>query len=254
MIDLHCHLLPGVDDGSRSVEQSVQVLAMMAQKGITGVVLTPHLEASRVREGPPPEHDEAFAALSAAAPGGIRLYRGAEIMLDRALTPRVVATRRVTLAGSRYVLVEFMRLVAAQAAAAALTQVVRAGLVPLLAHPERYQVCTPAMVAQWRSIGALIQVDANTLLAASGRGERARDLLAGGLADVLAADNHGDVRTLADPYARLCEAGGEETARVLMVDNPTAIVRDEVPERVEGFEFRVPFLKRLKGWLGELGQ
>lgn len=68
MIDLHCHLLPGVDDGSRSVQQSVAVLARMAAEGITDVVLTPHLESSRVLEGPPPEHDEAMAALSEQAP------------------------------------------------------------------------------------------------------------------------------------------------------------------------------------------
>ena len=115
MIDLHCHLLPGVDDGSRSVEQSVRVLQTMAAAGITDVVLTPHLDASRISEGPPPAHDEAFAQLSMAAPPGVHLHRGAEVMLDRSLTPRAVATRRITLAHSRYVLVEFTRLVASSA-------------------------------------------------------------------------------------------------------------------------------------------
>ena len=64
MIDLHCHLLPGVDDGSKSVEQSVAVLATMVSEGVTDVVLTPHLDASRILESPPPEHDEAMAALT----------------------------------------------------------------------------------------------------------------------------------------------------------------------------------------------
>lgn len=254
MIDLHCHLLPGVDDGSRSVAQSVRVLTSMAARGVTAVVLTPHLDASRVLEGPPPAHDEAFAALSAEAPPGIRLYRGAEIMLDRGLTPRTVATRRVTLAGSRYVLVEFTRLVSATAATAALGQVVATGLVPLLAHPERYQICSPSMVEQWRSLGVLMQVDANTLLAASGRGVRARALLAAGLADVLAADNHGDRRSLVEPHQRLVEAGGADVATLLMVSNPAAIVADREPVRVDGFELKVPLLKRLRGWFGEMGE
>jgi len=252
VIDLHSHLLPGVDDGSRSVEQSVGVLTRMAAAGITDIVLTPHLDASRVLEGPPPEHDEAFAALSPLIPSGIRVHRGAEIMLDRALTPRVVATRRVTLGGSRYVLVEFTRLVASRAATTALHQVVKAGLVPLVAHPERYQVCSPAQVRQWRDLGALIQVDANTLFAASGRGDRARQLVGQGLADVLAADNHGDVRTLADPFRRLVEAGHEEVAQVLMVANPAAILADQPTEQVEACEITMPLFQRLKGWLGEL--
>ncbi|MGE0442005.1 MAG: tyrosine-protein phosphatase [Gemmatimonadales bacterium] len=251
MIDLHSHLLPGVDDGARSVEQSVKVLHVMAAQGVTDVVLTPHLEASRLLEGPPPEHDEAFAALSQAAPPGIRLHRGAEVMLDRAITPRAAATRRVTLGGSRYLLVEFTRMVAARSAAAALHQVVQSGLVPLLAHPERYQATTPAVVIQWRNLGALMQVDATTLLAASGRGERARALLAAGLIDVMAADNHGDHRSLAEAATRLTEAGGGDVVEMLTDLNPKAILADDELRPAGSFTFKVPLLKRLKGWFGE---
>ncbi len=252
MIDLHSHLLPGVDDGSRSVDQSVGVLTRMLAAGVTEVVLTPHLDASRVLEGPPPEHDEAFASLSPRIPRGMVVHRGAEIMLDRSLTPRVVATRRVTLGGSRYVLVEFTRLVSSRAATSALQQVVTAGLVPLVAHPERYQVCSPGQVRQWRDLGAVIQVDANTLFAPSGRGERARQLVAEGYADVLAADNHGDSRSLAEPFRRLVEAGHDDVARALMVTNPTAILADRVTEQVRPCDIKVPLLQRFRGWLGDL--
>ena len=54
MIDLHCHLLPGVDDGSKTIEQSVRVLQAMKEVGVTGVCLTPHHTVGRIPRGLPP--------------------------------------------------------------------------------------------------------------------------------------------------------------------------------------------------------
>jgi protein-tyrosine phosphatase len=107
VIDLHSHLLPGVDDGSRTVEQSVGVLRRMAERGITDVCLTPHLRANETRNAPPVRHDEAFAALRAEAPELPRLHRGAEVMLDRPLALDSDRMRRISLGGTRYVLVSF---------------------------------------------------------------------------------------------------------------------------------------------------
>ena len=76
MIDLHSHLLPAVDDGSRSVEQSIKVLERMAREGITAVCLTPHLRATRAEAGPPAAHDQAFDALRTQAPPMPQLHRG----------------------------------------------------------------------------------------------------------------------------------------------------------------------------------
>jgi protein-tyrosine phosphatase len=137
VIDLHSHLLPAVDDGSRSVEQSVKVLNEMARQGITDVCLTPHLQSGRAEAGPPSAHLRAFEALRAAAPAIPRLHRGAEVMLDRPVTRPVALARNVTIAGTRYILVEFPRLVAHDTVTIALSQVVELGLVPVLAHPER---------------------------------------------------------------------------------------------------------------------
>ena len=126
MIDLHCHLLPAVDDGSRSVDQSVRVLEEMARQGVTDVCLTPHLPAGRAESGPPITHQRAFEELRAQAPAAPRLHRGAEIMLDRPVTRPVALARNVTLGGSRYMLVEFPRLVAHDTVTNALSQVAEA--------------------------------------------------------------------------------------------------------------------------------
>jgi protein-tyrosine phosphatase len=249
VIDLHCHLLPAVDDGSRSVSQSVKVLAAMAQQGVTDVCLTPHLAAGRAEGGPPVAHERAFEALRSAAPDLPRLHRGAEVMLDRPITRPVALARNVTLGGSRYMLVEFPRLVAFDTISNALSQVFTMGLIPLLAHPERYSCCSPEAVRHWKSLGAKMQVDATTLLTAQARGQRARQLVSEGLADILAGDNHGDDRTVATGARFLSAQDGTEQVDLLAVQNPTAILRDQPVSPVPPIRIRQSWMRRIKEFL-----
>jgi protein-tyrosine phosphatase len=251
VIDLHSHLLPGVDDGSRTVEQSVAVLTAMQAAGVTGICLTPHHSVGRLSRGIPAAHDKAFAALQAVAPAGITLYRGVELMLDRPVTPQLRELPGLTLGNTRYILVEFTRLVAVAAVSNAMHQVVQLGLVPVLAHPERYRACTPYAVRQWKAAGALMQVDAMTLLTGRGRGQRARDLLANGLADIMAADNHGDDRMLGTAYRFLAEAGGAGQADLLARKNPGAIIEGGEVEPVPPFTLKTGLMDKLKQLLGD---
>ena len=82
MIDIHSHLLPGVDDGSPSIEVSVPVLERFRDDGVTMVVCTPHLNASQVGSAPYAAHVEILRTLRAAAPAVPELRLGWEIMLD----------------------------------------------------------------------------------------------------------------------------------------------------------------------------
>ncbi len=250
MIDLHCHLLPGVDDGSRTIEQSVGVLHAMREAGVTAVCLTPHHTVGRISRGLPQSHDRAYAALSAVVPAGLTLYRGVELMLDRPIPADIREHPGLTLGGTRHILVEFTAGAAVPAVANALHQIVQTGLVPVLAHPERYRACTPAAVAHWKAVGALMQVDATTLLSGRGRGQRAREILAHGLADIIAADNHGDDRTIGAGYKFLCEAGGAFQADLLAVKNPGAILADAAVEPVPPLPIKTGLMDKLKQLLG----
>ena len=246
MIDLHSHLLPGVDDGSRTVARSVAVLKHLAGLGLTDICLTPHLTASRAEHGVPAAYDSAFAALLAAAPPEVRLHRGAEIMLDRPLGRAAAADRALTLGGSRYVLVEFPRIVPRDTVLAALGQIAGTGLVPVLAHPERYSSCSVRAAHAWRSAGAKLQVDATTVLMQTPRADRARELIGAGLADILAADNHGDDRSLAGAAAAIAAEGGEEQADLLTVGNPRAILEDRELTPVEPVVLKSTWTRRLR--------
>lgn len=249
MIDLHSHLLPAVDDGSRSVEQSVKVLFEMARQGVTDVCLTPHLKSSRAEAGPAATHGRAFESLQAQAPQMPRLHRGAEIMMDRPITRPVALARNVTLAGTRYILVEFTRLVAYDTVTTALSQVLELGLVPILAHPERYSCCSLDAVRHWRSLGAKTQVDSTTLLTSQARGQRARLLVSEGLADILAGDNHGDDRTVATGARFLRAQEGYDQVDLLVRRNPAAILADGELSPVPPLRIRQSWMSRIKQFL-----
>lgn len=251
MIDLHCHLLPGVDDGSRSVDQSVGVLETMAADGVTAVCLTPHLTARRAVDGVPANHDEAYRLLVASAPPRVRLVRGVELMMDRPLAREAAENRALTLGGTRYLLIEFTRMTTAQAVGGAIAHLRGYGLVPVVAHPERYVTATVAVGTWWREQGAVLQLDAMTLIQPTRRGERARALLAAGQADLLAADNHGDqLRTLAMPHRWLSEAGGEGVivADLLTTVNPARILDDAPLDPVPACRLRTSLLAKLRVW------
>jgi protein-tyrosine phosphatase len=249
VIDLHSHLLPAVDDGSRSVEQSVKVLFEMARQGVTDVCLTPHLQAGRAEAGPPAAHNRAFEALRAQAPQMPRLHRGAEVMLDRPVTRPVALARNVTLAGTRYILVEFSRLVPYDTISNALKQVVDLGLIPILAHPERYSCCSVEAVRRWRGLGAKTQVDATTLLTSQARGQRARQLVSEGLADILAGDNHGDDRTVATGARFLRAQDGFDQVDLLVRRNPAAVLEDGEMSPVPPLRLRQSWMSRIKQFL-----
>jgi protein-tyrosine phosphatase len=237
MADIHCHLLPGVDDGSKSADQSIRVLDAMARDDIGAVCLTPHMSISDLVPERFDEylrkHDDAFGQLMQVAPQLPKCHRGVELMVDGALPADAVFNSRITLGGSRYLLIEFPPGLSALAIRALVGEIASTGFVPLIAHAERYAVATTDEVFLWRERGGAIQVDATTLAQEKGRrAERARAIVEAGLADVLAADNHGDNRSLATASHYLNELGAAEQAEYLLRLNPQAVLSDQALEPV----------------------
>ena len=244
MVDLHTHLLPGVDDGSPSLEVSVDVLGRFAAEGVDTVVCTPHLRASKAAASPDHEYAQKFDALTAAAPGPPVLRRGWEIMLD---IPGVdLRPSAFGLGGSSAVLVEFPRTGVPGRAGEELLRLRMAGVVPVLAHPERYWGCTPASVSAWRQTGTVIQVDAAALLAGGPMGQLALALLEGGLADCLASYNHGDRRSLGAVRDWLVEQGAGEHAGLLTEINPRRVLSNLAPLPVPPVRVGRGLLARLR--------
>lgn len=243
MIDLHSHLLPGVDDGSPSVEVSVPVLERFARHGVEVLVCTPHLDASRAPSAPHEEYARIFAGLVAAAPAVPALKLGWEIMLDQ---PGMdLRASWLALGGSTAVLVEFPRTTLPPGAAQELFRLRMSGVVPVLAHPERYLGCTVERVREWRRVGAVIQTDATMLLGSGPMGRLAKSLLEQGLIDCLASDNHGDSRSLGTARIWLDEIGATEHAALLTKTNAGRVLASQPP-------WPVPELRLERGMFGRL--
>lgn len=247
MIDLHTHLLPGVDDGSEQPEQSIAVLKRFQEQGVTAVCCTPHLRASEFGDAPCEDMDQLLAELVGMAPPVPRLVRGFEIMLD--VPSPVFHDRCLTLHRSRYALVEFGRLVPADASVEAIARITEQSITPILAHPERYAACNLEVARRWTEAGALLQIDATTLLGDSKRSERARDLLTAGLGTIIASDNHGDARGLAVAVEWLESHGAGEQARLLAWENPSAILADAPVLNVPPVRLRRSWYSMLKDFV-----
>ncbi len=247
MIDLHSHLIPAIDDGSQSVQQSLGVLRAFVEAGVLGVVLTPHVTASELTENPDgaaERRDQAYDPLRRVGLAAPKLYVGFEIMLDQPLSAVTIGDRRFSLAGSRYYLVEFPYGVVATYARNVLAKIANAGAVPIVAHPERYEACTPETIGAWRTAGAKIQIDSSSLTRPTSRGHRARQLLAAGLADVIAADNHGNNRLIARGVEYLEARGGLESVHTLATVNPQAVIDNEDMVPVAPIEIKENVLDR----------
>ena len=227
MIDLHTHLLPGVDDGSPSIEASRPVLEWFAAEGVETVVCTPHISASAAKKAGAirENHGAILGDLAAAVPGGPQLVLGWEIMLDEPgvdVTPPALA-----LGTSKAILVEFPRTSPPGNGAAELFRIRMSGAVPVLAHPERYWGCTVDAVREWRRCGAVIQMDAIMLFGKSPMSVLARDLITEGLVDCMASDNHADKRSLRAAHRWVAEIASEDQASLLTRENPRRILADE---------------------------
>ncbi|HYW51021.1 MAG TPA: CpsB/CapC family capsule biosynthesis tyrosine phosphatase, partial [Gemmatimonadaceae bacterium] len=238
----------GVDDGSRTMEQSLRVLRRFAGAGVTCVVCTPHLVASEADRVPVDRFVRVHRALCEQLEPGMTVQRGWEIMLDR---PNVDLTSPVLrLGASNAILVEFPRGVLPSGTELELARLRQSGVLPVVAHPERYGGASLDLVQQWRTAGAVIQTDTAYLLGDGGRCDLARGMLAAGLIDILSSDNHGDDRTLAGARDWLVEIGATDAALLLTAVNPGSLLSDQQLVPVPPVKMETGMFARLRELLG----
>lgn len=239
-VDLHTHLMPGVDDGARDADEARDALEALAGAGVADVAATPHLRAAVLADpdaasGRLGALDDAWATLEEVAAGIDRaptVHRGAEVRLD--VPDLDLSDPRVRLGGGDAVLVEFARLELPPYGAEQLRQVASAGWRPVLAHAERYQGVGARLgvAARWREAGAALQVNAGSLLGMYGdEAERVGwELLEQGWADLVASDYHGlGPVALAPARERILKRDGDEQAELLFAANPRRLLAGEAP-------------------------
>lgn len=253
LTDIHCHFVPGVDDGAPSLDSALGYLREYVELGITTVCTTPHLPGLQVHGERRAEIEEAFGGLEEAARAALpalSLSLAYEIRLD---DPEVdLSDRALCLGDGGHVLVEFPMLVLPAYPGEMLASVLEQGRTPVLAHPERYYGVERAYrwIERWRDMGAVMCVNAGSLWGEYGpEAERVgRRMLALGHADAIASDHHARPHRASHPrqaWDFLTGGGSEETARAALGLNPAAILRGDALQPV-------PPIAVPDGWIGRL--
>ena len=240
--DLHSHLVPGVDDGARTIEDTLEGIERMNEAGIRKIITTPHVDASLSRD--PEAYIERMDQVDRAWVDAERTVaerfpkvdfrRGHEVMLD--IPDPDLEDERLRLGGSSFALLEWPRLQLPPGTVEVLSRLRLAGIHPIVAHPERYVGFDRELelASEWKRVGAYLQVNYGSLVGRYGAEPRklAFRLLRSGLVDYLSTDFHGrsHLKLLyREGVEALAELGGEEQISLLSITNPQRIFRDEEP-------------------------
>jgi protein-tyrosine phosphatase len=231
VIDTHCHLLPGLDDGPDGIDDALALAQRLVEDGVSAVLCTPHY--SRLF---PTDHAEAVKRLAelrhvlAANSIEIELELAAEVGPALAVSAPLEELSRRSI-GGRYLLVEVLPDSPAGLFDAATDRLEEVGLVPVFGHPERSRAVQrhPTLVEDAQRRGALIQLVAPSLLGRWGRGvaSAAWGLLGAGWVDLIGSDAHGAQRRgvhLAETMELVAERLGADVARAVMRINPARVL------------------------------
>jgi len=237
MIDLHCHVLPGLDDGPQTLGESLAMCRMAAADGIRVVVAMPHtLNGVYCNEGEAVR--EAVAELQEAVRGeglSLEILPGSDVHVDPAVKAMIRDGRVMTINDTgRAVMLEFPDYFVREAMCRFLESLIKEGIVPVISHPERCsQFRDDGLLKEMVRMGAVVQITAMSLTGRFGPGIQAiaRSFLERGLVHVMATDAHSANHrppVLSEAVASASRILGEEASR-LVTDNPRALVEGRRP-------------------------
>jgi protein-tyrosine phosphatase len=237
MIDTHLHILPGIDDGPGSLDESLALAHSLVQEGVHTAIATPHYNDEFEQRSLEDIRGRVHALQQELDSRGIqlRVFPGHEVLIKPGLVGDIQRGRLATLNASRYLLLELWSSHWPPETERAIFDLRSYGIVPILAHVERYHAIQrdPERLAALLRQGALAQLTASSLIGMHGRAARrcAETLLKKGMIHILGSDAHGLNRrppALTRSIQRALELVGPERTYQLVEVWPAAIIRNEV--------------------------
>ena len=233
MIDIHSHILYGLDDGSPDLETSLAMLTLAYQSGTTDIVATPHSDSQY--EYQPEVVDQQIRELNALTGNKPRIHRGCDFHLSIDNVQACIRDPSIfTINGLCYLMVEFAEFFVPPSTENILRQLSEIGIVPVITHPERNPVLrkSTSRLQEWIQSGSLLQITAQSLTDRFGREAQnvTWNWLNKGMVHVLASDAHDTVHRpprLDLARTTLTAKLGANAAEMLLVTNPGAILRGE---------------------------
>jgi protein-tyrosine phosphatase len=233
-VDIHSHVLYGLDDGAKTLEESVRMLELARESGTTDIVATPH--ANGQYSFNPELNAQRIAELSARV--AIRIHSGCDFRLQVDNLEKALASPdRYTINSRSYLLVEFPDLALFSSADEVLFSLLDKGMAPIITHPERNAHLQRRFsdLARWVESGCYVQVTAGSFTGQFGRRVRAcaDELLKRGLVHFVASDAHDCTfrpPILTGAYDRLVGMWGVDRIRPMFADNPRAVLTGDAFE------------------------
>ena len=230
MVDIHCHILPGIDDGSRSWEITAEMCRVAVADGITHIVATPH--ANDIYPYDRERYTSMLGDLHDAGEGKLTFSLGCDFRFSHDnIRDALENPRRYAIADTQYLLIEFSNSGLPPDVKQDVFALRSVGLVPIITHPERNQALlkNPGMVLELVDQGCLVQLTANAVTGAWGKPSEKMSqwLLERGAVHAIASDAHDPVRrkpVISAARDAIAELYGTEMADTLVRQNPTAIV------------------------------
>jgi protein-tyrosine phosphatase len=242
MIDIHSHILPEVDDGSRGLEESLEMCRISFRDGISTIVATPHAHDSVHKTHNPAFLRQKVDELNTHLKGSPRIVLGCELRFTHDVVTHVCRDKSApTIDGGPYALVEFPHQVVPLGSERALFELMSNQIRPIIAHPERNHLlmAEPERFYELVEMGVLGQVDTGSVTGQFGKKvqQTARLMLEHGLIHFIASDCHNTRNRLpgmSEAVQATAEIIGEEYAQAISKDNPAAVVEGKpIPVRPE---------------------
>ncbi len=231
MIDIHCHILPFIDDGAKTIEESIEMARIAAKDGIRKIVATPHVGEKMVSSEVIKDKTNELNSLLIELFIPIAILPGAEIIAGMP----VDSVKKYSINNNGYVLIEFPHSHLPHNAIEILQNIISEGLKPIIAHPERNPSIfkKPDMLINLvEKTGVGVQITASSLSGDFGRKIRScsQYLLKKGAVDIIASDAHSAHFRTPKIFKALKAAGkiiGRNNAQKLVYDNPEAVINGE---------------------------
>lgn len=234
--DIHNHILPGVDDGSPDMEETRRMLLIAYEEGIRQIIATPHFIVGGANT-PLPKLTQLCNEVNRIAENvaeDFHVFLGNELLYSSELIPALKAGEAMTLAGTRYILVEFITDVHFREIRDGLNNCIYAGYIPILAHAERYHCLlkTPSLVSILIGLGAYIQINFNYIKGGlfDSKVRFCHRLLKTKQVHFVGTDAHGAYHRV--PHAKteinfLRRRFGDNTVTQLLLNNPMTMLKNK---------------------------
>ena len=238
MIDIHVHILPEMDDGSQSLEESLDMLRIAVESGVNAMVATPHCNIPGVYDN---YYDVAYLNSFRRLTERIQeeqipitLIPGMEVFMTSDIPDLLKQKKLITINQGPYLLVEFAFDLPGEYMTSMLQPLKQQGVIPVIAHPERYDAIQREMriLQKWQDCGYAIQINKGSLEGDLGAREQdaAFWALEKGLCSVVASDAHSPIERnpwMKDIYEDLLEDFDEKYLEILFCENPWRICNGE---------------------------